>query len=309
MTAPVILVRMRIFGFGSYGGPEVAGFLDVPAPDPATVPDGSVLVATTVTSVNPADIKVRSGERQGSFPVRFPMAMGREAAGIVLAADPVTGIAPGMAVFGNTVSRTGSFAEKVYLDGVGATPVPEGVTPAQAACIPVSAGTGWDILNELRHDGLETGGTVLVLGAGGGVGHCAVQLARAIGMEVTGVAGADKHDFVESLGATHVAAGDDWMSTVNEIGPVDAVIDLVGGEVLVDALGMTAGPVRSVAAPSVGGGVTRRRSRTVFSELAGLIADGTFTPHISASFPFPRAADAVAAVENGHALGKTVVRF
>ena len=83
MTAPVILVRMRIFGFGSYGGPEVAGFLDVPAPDPATVPDGSVLVATTVTSVNPADIKVRSGERQGSFPVRFPMAMGREAAGIV----------------------------------------------------------------------------------------------------------------------------------------------------------------------------------------------------------------------------------
>ena len=57
------------------------------------------------------------------------------------------------------------------------------------------------------------------------------------------------------------------------------------------------------------GFVTRRRSRTVFSELAGLIADGTFTPHISASFPFPRAADAVAAVENGHALGKTVVRI
>jgi NADPH:quinone reductase-like Zn-dependent oxidoreductase len=55
--------------------------------------------------------------------------------------------------------------------------------------------------------------------------------------------------------------------------------------------------------------VTRRRSRAVFSELAGFIADGTFTPHISASFPFPRAADAVAAVENGHALGKTVVRF
>lgn len=300
---------MRIFGFESYGGPDVAGYLDVPTPDPATVPDGSVLVATTVTAVNPADIKVRSGGRQGSFPVHFPMAMGREAAGIVLAADPVTGVAPGTAVFGATVAGTGSFAEKVYLDGVSVTPLPDGVTPAEATCIPVAAGTAWDILNELRRDGLTTGGRVLVLGAGGGVGHCAVQLAWALGMQVTGVAGAAKHDFVESLGAVHVASGEHWVRDVRDAGPVDAVIDLVGGDTLATALALTAGPVRSVADPAVGGGVTRRRSRAVFGELADLVADGTFAPRITASLPFDEAAAAVARVEGGHAEGKTVVRF
>ncbi|AGP30458.1 NADP-dependent oxidoreductase [Corynebacterium terpenotabidum] len=300
---------MRIFGFESYGGPEVAGFLDVPTPDPASVPDCRVLIATTVAAVNPADIKVRSGERQGSFPVRFPMAMGREASGIVLAADPVSGISPGMAVFGSTASGTGAFADQIYLDAVGVTPVPDGVTPAQAACLPVAAGTAWDILHELRRDGLTPGSTVLVLGAGGGVGHCAVQLAAALGYRVTGVAGAGKRAFVESLGATSVPSGEHWTTDVRDAGPVDAVIDLVGGDVLVDALGLTSGPVRSVADPAVGGGVTRRRTRAVFSELAGLIADGTFTPHITASLPFPEAADAVARVEGGHATGKTVIRF
>ncbi|WP_297006121.1 NADP-dependent oxidoreductase [uncultured Corynebacterium sp.] len=300
---------MRIFGFSSYGGPDVAGFLDVPTPDPTTVPVGGILIDTAVAAVNPADIKVRSGARRGSFPVRFPMAMGREACGTVLAADPVTGVTPGTVVFGNTLSGTGAFAGKVYLDAVSATPVPDGVAPAQAACIPVAAGTARDILDELCHDGLEAGGTVLVLGAGGGVGHCAVQLARALGMRVTGVAGADKHAFLESLGATPVASGDGWTTAVRDSGPVDAVIDLVGGDVLLDALGMTDGPVRSVADPTVGGGVTRRRSRAVFTGLAELVADGTLTPHIPASFPFSRAMEAVAAVETGHATGKTVVTF
>lgn len=301
---------MRIFGFESYGGPEVAGFLDVPDPsDVPDVPDGSVIIATTATTVNPADVKVRSGLRQGSFPVHFPMAMGREAAGTVLAADPVTGLSPGMTVFGATASGSGAFAERVLLDGVNVTPVPDGVSPAHAACIPVSAGTAWDILHELRRDGLAPGSTVMVLGAGGGVGHCAVQLAHALGHRVIGVAGADKHAFIEGLGAVHVPSGPTWVRDVRDTGRVDAVIDLVGGRVLIDALSLTDGPVRSTADPTVGGGVVRRRTRAVFGELAGFIAEGTFTPQITASFPFPEAADAVARVEAGHTTGKTVVRF
>jgi len=298
---------MRIFGFESYGGPEVAGFLTVKSG--TTVPDGAVLIAPSATTVNPADIKVRSGQRQGSFPVHFPMAMGREAAGVVLAASPATDIVPGTAVFGPTFSGTGSFAEEVLLDASATTPIPPGVSAQQAACLPVAAGTAWDILNELHRDGLRSGRTILILGAGGGVGHCAVQLALALGYRVTGVAGASKQSLVESLGATFIASGKDWVAGVHQAGPVDAIIDLVGGPVLIEAMALTDGPVRSVADPALGGGVTRRRSRAVFTELANLVAEGTFTPRITASFPFADAAQAIAAVESGHASAKTVVTF
>lgn len=300
---------MRVFGFQSYGGPEVARFLDVPALSPAHMPENNVLISTDVTSVNPADIKVRAGERHGSFPVLFPMAMGREAAGIVLAANPASGFAPGMAVFGIPLRGSGSCAERVYLDGASATSIPEGVTPAQAACIPVAAGTAWDLLNEIRRDGLASGGTILVLGAGGGVGHCVVQLAGALGYRVIGVSSASKRSFVESLGATHIAAGPGWRAEVRDIGPVDGVLDMAGGAIGHEAIGLTEGPVRSIANPSVGGGVIRHRTREVFTELADFIAEGIFTPRISASYPFNQAAAAFAAVETGHATGKTVITF
>lgn len=296
---------MRIFGFGSYGGPGVADHLEVPDPQ---LQEGSVLIGTVVTTVNPADIKVRAGERQGKFPVTFPMAMGREAAGRVLAsADPA--FRPGDVVFGGTLAGTGSFAEKVLLDASRTAPVPPGVPAAEAASVPVAAGTALDILHELRADGLPDGGRVLVLGAGGGVGHCAVQLARHLGHPVTGVAGVGKQEFLGRLGA-------DWAPDVAtaaaDVGnaPVAAVIDPVGGQVLRDALALAAGtgaPVRSVAEPTVGGGVTRRRSRDVFAGLVDLIARDAFHPVISSIFPFREAAAAVATVEAGHATGKTAV--
>ena len=96
---------MRIFGFESFGGPEVTRFLDVA--DPTWQP-GSVLIRPTAISLNPGDIKVRNGQRQGSFPVSFPMAMGREAAGIVVEADLSTGFSPGDRVFGSAFSGTGA---------------------------------------------------------------------------------------------------------------------------------------------------------------------------------------------------------
>lgn len=300
---------MRIFGFEAYGEAESSGFLEVPPLSPDNLPESSILISTDIISVNPANIKIRSGERQGKFPVLFPMAMGREATGIVLAADPVSSIEPGMAVFGCPIPGTGTCAERTYLDSSSATALPEGVTPAQVACIPVSAGTAWDLINELRHDGLPSGGTVVILGAGGGVGHCAVQLALALGYRVTGVAGRSKRSFIESLGAHHIASGANWLADAQDAGPVDGVLDMVGGTALTEAMSIHSGPIRSIAEPSIGGGVTRHRTRAVFTELAGFIAEGVFTPRITASYPFAHAAEAFATVESGHATGKTVVTF
>ena len=98
---------MRSYGFDHYGGPEVTRFLDVPEPSewPGTVP-----IELRASGVNPADIKVRDGARQGQVPVTFPMAMGREAAGLVIS-DASGAFSPGDAVFGSAAAGHGTVAE------------------------------------------------------------------------------------------------------------------------------------------------------------------------------------------------------
>lgn len=194
---------MRIFGFTEYGGPEVAGFLDVPAPRPEG--DG-VLIDVEATTVNPGDIKVRSGQRQESFPVRFPMAMGREAVGTIreLGPDAPADLEVGQRVFGSAAPGIGTFAEQTVLTGTSATPLPEELSAGTAASIPAAFGTAHDALNQL---GLRPGQPLLVIGAGGGVGSSALSLAKAAGLTVWGVGSAGKHDVITRMGAEHVESG------------------------------------------------------------------------------------------------------
>ena len=302
---------MRILGFEEYGGPEVARPMQVEEPAPGR---GQLLVRMTAAGVNPADVKVRSGQRQGGFPVRFPMAMGREAAGVVLGVGAgVERFAPGQAVFGAAAAGTGTLAETVLLDAGAAAPIPEGVAAAQAASIPVSVGTAYDALEELD---LPEGAILLVLGAGGGVGTAACGLGVARGLRVLGTASPAKREIVEGLGAEHLASGEGWEERVRAAAPegVDAVVDLVGGQTLRGAAGLLRSPnaMRSPADPALaeslgGGGVSRRRTGEVFAEIAELIARGRFTPVIGATHPFDDAGAAVAAVESGHAAGNVVV--
>ena len=302
---------MRILGYDEYGGPEVARIMTVEEPSPGP---GQLLVRMTAAGVNPADVKVRSGQRQGGFPVRFPMAMGREAAGVVVGVGPgAEAFAPGDRVFGAAAAGTGTLAETVLLEAGSAARIPDGVEPAQAASIPVSVGTAYDALHEL---GLPEGGVLLVLGAGGGVGSAACGLGAARGLRVLGVASEGKRELVEGLGARHVASGDGWADRVRRAAPegVDGVVDLVGGEALRDAAALLRSPhaLRSPADPALaeslgGSGVTRRRTGEVFAEIAALVARGEFAPVVSAAHPLDDAAAAVAAVESGHAAGNVVV--
>ena len=301
---------MRIFGFSTYGGPEVAAFLEVPVPTPTA---GQVLVEMGAAGINPADVKVRSGLRQGRVEVRWPMAVGREAAGVVLAAGPGVDLEPGTRVLGQTASGTGAIAERVLLEASATAVVPDDVPDALAACIPVSVGTAHDALDRL---GLVAGQTLLVTGAGGGVGTAACQLARSRGVRVVGLASGAKADLVTRLGADHVVSGAGWPNRVRRSAPggVDAVLDLVGAPVLVDAMGLVADASRvvSTAAPALaaehgGSGVERRRTSEVFAHLAGLVAAGELAPVVSGTYGFDDAGAAVAAVEAGHAAGNVVV--
>jgi NADPH:quinone reductase-like Zn-dependent oxidoreductase len=301
---------MRMYGFTQYGGPEVQEFLDVPDVESR---EKSVLIKTKAVGINPADIKVRSGKRTGSIPVDFPMAMCREAAGVVIAADPESGLVPGDKVFGSTATGTGALAEKVLLNAAQTAKIPDGVSFEQAACIPVAIGTAWDALQELQ---LEPSQTLLVLGAGGGVGSHALQLAKHLGVRVIGVASHAKKVLVEGYGAQHLDSAQFQDVGVNEETEVDAVLDCVGGETLRLGAALVAdkAKIRSVAATELakelgGSGVTRRRTTNVFAEVAELIRSGAVAPNVSGVVVFEKAASAVAELESGHALGKTVVVF
>lgn len=333
---------MRIYGFNSYGGPEVEEFLDVPEPE---LRPGTVLVETVAAGVNPADIKVRSGARQAGFPVEFPMAMGREAAGIVVDSwrspeseesaaarvrpgQPIPPAFPvGATVFGSCAEGVGALGDRTLLEESSVTGVVSGLSLERAACIPVAVGTAFDAVGELD---IGQGENVVVLGAGGGVGIHAAQFAAMAGARVFGVASKEKKDFVELRGIRHVPSGSGLAERVSEAvrkgdGPsrVDAVVDCVGGDALrvvaalVDAGSAGAGGrrrIRSLAdketVAEVGGsGVRRRRTSDVFGDIAERARRRDFEISLSDVIPFGNAHDALRVVESGHARGKIVVAF
>lgn len=296
---------MQIYGFTGHGGPDVASLMD--APEPA-VGSGLVLIEMLATSVNPGDLNTREGTN--AFEVNFPMAMGREAAGRVLAfGEDVDHVAVGDLVFGSAAAGRSCRGRRVLLDAASTTPVPAGLDLLHAACIPVAYATAHDVLDHLA---LPHGATMVVIGAGGGVGTAVTSLARARGLQVVGVASAGKRDVVTRLGGTHVESGPGWVERVREITEEPAaVFDLVGGEVLRQGAQL-GGHLISVADPALAGehggsGIERRRTRAVYGEVADLLAQGKAEVTVSRVLPLSEAAEAVAAVERGHAEGKVVV--
>lgn len=292
--------------FTEYGGPETQQFLECPIPRPGP---GQLLVAVRAAGVNPADWKVRAGTRKDTVSVTLPAVLGREVSGVVAGVgERVAGFSVGDSVFGATATGFGGYAEYTLTDASSTALKPAAVSFVDAAVIPVAVGTAYDALTQLD---LSAGETLLVVGAGGGVGLSMLQLAALRGASVTGVAGTAKRELVESLGATWVGKGEHLLSRVPD--NVDAVFDAVGAELSALAtlvtdpkklisIGNTAG------AQELGGsGVTRRRTSEVFAEIAAFVAAGTVDPHVTARLPLTRAGEALALVESGHSTGKVVI--
>jgi NADPH:quinone reductase-like Zn-dependent oxidoreductase len=264
--------------------------------------------------VNPVDWKLRTGFRPGQAGApAFPVVFGREAAGVVEeTGEGVTGFAVGDVVFGNTV--TGGYSEYALLDAKVAAHVPDGVSLTDAAVLPVAAATAYDGIRQL---GLPAGATLLITGAGGGVGTAAVQIARAFGLRVVGTASESKKDFVERLGAVHVPSGPDLAARVRAAAPdgVDGVYDLVGDGVLDEVATLltdrskliTAGAPAEHVERLGGAWIARARTAAVLEEVARLVRAGDLKPHVTRTFPLERADEALRAVEDGHTLGKVVI--
>jgi NADPH:quinone reductase-like Zn-dependent oxidoreductase len=301
---------MRAYGFTALGGPGNETFLDVAAP---VAGPGELLVRVRAAGVNPGDWKLRAG---GYGAVPLPAVLGREVAGTVEAVgDGVRGFQVGNEVFGGTPGMIGGWAELARVVSSFAAHRPDTVSPTDAATLPVAAGTAYDGLNGLA---LAPGSTLLVNGAGGGVGVAVVQLAVARGLIVIGTASPAKHDLLTSLGAVPVAYGAGVVERIAAAadGHIDAAFDTVGGHALRTISALVSDRTRlitiadrALVAELGGHGVERDRSTAVLDALAALVTDSVLDPLVTDVRPFEEAGSALAAVEAGHSRGKIAIQI
>jgi len=312
---------MRAFFAAAYGGPEVMRLGERPDPEPRA---GQVLVAVRAASVNPVDAKVRSGAMR-VLSGRPPKILGTDFAGTVAAVGPgFTGLEVGRAVVGTTrmmLGAQGSHAERVVVPAKQLAPMPPGLSFEEAASLPVAALTA---LNGLRRCGDLAGKAVLVRGATGGVGHFAVQIARARGARVTAACSGRNTERARALGADEVL---DYQQEDFLLGGQrwDAIFDAHGGAGFrAAARALSDRGVYATTLPGprevlrhlwqrLAGGkqlaLANLRDRPEdHAELARLLASGAVKPVVAQIFPLERAGQAFAALEKGGTVGKVVIR-
>jgi NADPH2:quinone reductase len=302
---------VKAFGYSTNGGPDVQEFLDLETPSPMA---GELLVEVRAAGVNPVDWKIRSGMLGAATAADLPAVMGSEVSGVVReVGQDVDGFAVNDEVFGSVAPGSGGYAEYALVTANAAARKPPQVSFNDAATLPVASATAYDGVTQLS---LGEGQTLLINGVGGGVGVAAAQIARDAGINVIGTASEDKRGLVESLGATLVPYGDGVADRIRELLPdgVDAIFDLAGGAGLDAVAELVADRDKLISAGdpetvSKHGGhmIERDRTHRVLEIVAALVADGKLDPHIEDVRPLDEAADAVAAVEIGHARGKVVI--
>ncbi|SFQ95059.1 NADPH:quinone reductase [Lentzea waywayandensis] len=303
----------QALGFGRNGGPEVQEFFDRPDPVPGR---GEVLIRVEVAGVNPLDHLVRSGLVPGLDGGRpFPRVLGMEAAGTVLAlGEDVDGLEVGDAVFGFALTGGGTYAETTVLSAANTARVPAGLSAIVAATLPVAGTTAVDVLDQL---GLPAGATVLVNGVGGGVGLAVARLAVERELRVIGTGSTAKREHAEAIGVRFIDyATEDVVAAARELVPdgFDGIVDLVGAASLRTVAPLARDPraviaVGDASVADLGGRfVERRLDRENLERSARLAVDGVLAPVITAVHSLSDAPAALAAVENGHASGKVVIK-
>jgi NADPH:quinone reductase-like Zn-dependent oxidoreductase len=297
------------------------------------IADDEVLVRVHAASVDRGTWHIMAGLpypiRVAGFGLRRPKSLnpGRSLAGTIEAAGAgVTGFAPGDEVFG---IAAGSFAQYVRVRTDKLVPKPSNLTFTEAAAVPIS---GLAALQAVRdHGRIQAGQRVLIVGASGGVGSFAVQIATAIGADVTGVCSTAKVDLVRAMGAAHVvdytredfADGGNRYDVILDIGgnrrlsalrralTRDGRLVIVGGETDGRWLG---GSDRQVRAQLLSPFVSQKLGTFIASENAAdlmvlreLVESGQITPAIDRTYPLSDVAVAIDYLVGGHARGKVVI--
>jgi len=331
---------VKAFAIDRYGGPDVVSLRDMPDPEPGP---RDLLVDVRAASINPVDFKIRGGGVKVLIKDRFPLVLGSDMSGEILAVgSEVTRFKRGDQVFGRLrKDRIGTFAERCLIDEEHATHKPASLSHADAASIPLVGLTTWQALVDIAK--LQRGDRVLVHAGSGGVGTFAIQLARHLGAHVITTASAKNEALVRKLGANEVIdyktqRFDDVISP-----PCRVVFDTQGGETLVRSFRVVekGGVVVTIGGTPDGKfakawglnfvlvfvlsflmrKVTRlAREKDVHFEylfmrpdgeelakIAELLGKGTIVPVLDRTFPFAETKEALAYVETGRAVGKVVI--
>lgn len=320
--------RMRAVRYDRYGGPDRLRLIEVDTPRPAP---GQALVRVRASSVNSWDWDLLRGRpwfvRIGALTRPAHPVLGADLVGeIVEVGADVTAFGVGDAVWGDvSEAGWGGFAEFAAVDVAGLRGRPADLDPVVAAAVPQAGGLAWQALVDVGR--VQAGERVLVVGAGGGTGTIAIQLARRFGAEVVAVDRAGKLDLVRELGATSVVDADDpAVDAFADAAAYDVIVDLVatrptavyrralrpGGRLVV--VGGTTRTIGAVVAagrkPDVEGRTLRllaAKPNGGLDELGALVASGAVTPVIEDVLPLERVPEALARIGAGTVRGKLVI--
>ncbi|GAB7070999.1 NADP-dependent oxidoreductase [Mycobacterium hodleri] len=306
---------MRVITQQEFGSPEVLTVVEAPAPRPLPT---EVLVRVHAIGLNPLEARLRGGE----FPLLGPppFILGWDVSGVV--EEALTGrFAPGDEVFGMPLfpRPANAYAELVAAPALHLALKPPSLSHVEASALPVVGLTAWQGLVDLG--GVGEGDRVLVHGGGGGVGHVAIQIAKALGAYVISTASGSKREFVEGLGADEVIdyATVDFADVVRD---VDLVLDTLGGDSAERSLGVlrpgghlvtavAEGDVELVAAFERAGkrfsGVAVDPDPVALRGLVDLVERGKLRVHVQETIPFDRVVDAHRLLDAGHLQGKLVL--
>lgn len=315
-NSPRTARTMRVIGQDVLGGPEVLKQTETERPSPRP---NEVLVRVRAAGVNPTDWKHRA---TGGFLGEPPFVLGWDVSGTVEAVGiGVATFAPGDEVFGMLPYPFGhgSHAEYVIAPVRALWHKPEGIDHVQAGALPLVSLTAWQALVETA--GLEPGQRVLIHAAAGGVGHVAVQIAKARGAYVIGTASAGKHGFLRELGVDEAI---DYRETdfAEAVKDVDVVLDTLGGDTSVRSLGVLRPGGIVVSILPVGSdefyeeagrlGVRAVRmlvdaDRAGMRAIAELVEAGRLRATVAGTFPLADAAEAHRLGDTGRTAGKLVL--
>ncbi|MFF4952037.1 NADP-dependent oxidoreductase [Streptomyces chattanoogensis] len=298
----------------SIGGPEVLEVVETERPVPQS---GEVLVKVHASAVNPVDVAVRAG----AFPLlgEPPFGVGWDISGVVEAVGPGADFEVGDEVYGMPFfprAATG-YAEYVVAPSGQLARKPVSVDHVHAAAIPLAALTAWQGLVQAAD--VKEGDRVVIQRAAGGVGHFAVQIAKARGAHVTAIASAARHDFVRGLGADEII---DYRTTdfTEAVKDADVLLDSMAqgdlslravrpGGVLISILEHEDQELaaRVEAAGRRFAGIFVEPDRAALEAIAELVDAGRIRPYVEATFPLEEAGKAHELVDSKHVQGKIVL--
>ncbi|MBA3867019.1 MAG: NADP-dependent oxidoreductase [Solirubrobacterales bacterium] len=302
-----------------FGGPEVLAIEDVPVPKPIPT---EVQVRVHAAGVNPVDTKSRAGRGVSRVLGEPPFCLGWDVSGVVTAVAPgVTRFKVGEEVFGMPwfPRQAGAYAEYVTAPSRHFARKPAVLSHEEAAALPLAALTAWQVIVDTIQ--IQEGDDLLIHGAAGGVGHLAIQVAKARGANVIGTARSEQADQLAALGLDRLV---DYREERFEelLGDLDAVIDFVGsyGESSLPVLrpgGMLVSVPSGVSQDLLDAARAARRRATGFlvepdpvglAGLCHLIEAGHLRVHVDRVFDLDQVAEAHRLAEAGHSGGKIVIR-